>query len=196
MSLTEEDFELELRSLPGVLNVGMSHRESGEVEMVTLVIFAQNPGAIRVQATQIANLYFPDVTIAVEVADAVPSTNQVGARVALLNADFDEVAGVCEVQLAFEGRIGVGRAESGPLIGGVEGTLAALRNLDCEIPFYLEAVTTVPTVRGWPVVVTLRSFSDDVDLFGIAQSGGEPLAAARATLNALNRFLTNSNNLS
>ena len=33
---TEEDFELELRSLPGVLNVGISHGDSGEVDAVTL----------------------------------------------------------------------------------------------------------------------------------------------------------------
>lgn len=193
MSITEEDFELELRSLPGVLNVGMSHGESGEVEMVKLVILGQNPGPIRTQATQIANLYFPDVTIELEVADAAQATNQVASRVALLSADFDEPSGLCEVRLAFEGRVGVGRAESGRLIGAVEGTLAALRDLGCEIPFYLEAVNTVASVRGWPVVVTLRSFSDDVDLFGISQSDGDPLSAARATLNALNRFLTNSN---
>ncbi len=192
MSITEEDFELELRSLPGVVNVGIAHDEDDEVEMVTLVIIGQNPVTIRTQATQIANLYFPDVTIVVELADSASSTNQGGARVALLNADFDEKAGECEVQLAFEGRIGVGRAESGPLIGGVEGTLAALRNLDYEVPYYLDAVTTVPTIRGWPVVVTLRSSADDADLYGIAQSEGESLSAARATLNALNRFLTNA----
>jgi hypothetical protein len=194
MSITEEDFELELRSLPGVVNVGISHDDGDEVEMVTLVIVAQNPATIRTQATQIANLYFPDVTIVVEVADNATSMNQGGARVALLNADFDETAGECEVQLAFEGRVGVGRAESGPLIGGVEGTLAALRNLDYEIPYYLDAVATVPTIRGWPVVVTLRSFAEDADLFGIAQSDNESLSAARATLSALNRFLTNARN--
>jgi len=191
MSITEEDFELELRSLPGVLNVGMSHGDSGDVEAVKLVILGQSPGPIRTQATQIANLYYPGVTIELEVADAAQSTSQVTSRVALLSADFDEVSGVCEVRLAFEGRVGVGQAKSGRLIGAVEGTLAALKDVDREIPFHLEAVTTVPTVRGCPVVVTLRSFTDDVDLYGIAQSDGDPLSAARATLNALNRFLTN-----
>jgi len=29
ISSSEEDFELELRSLPGVLNVGISHAENG-----------------------------------------------------------------------------------------------------------------------------------------------------------------------
>jgi hypothetical protein len=193
MSITEEDFELELRSLPGVLNVGMIHRDNGEVEKVKLVIQGPNAGPIRAQATQIANLYFPDVTIELEVADTVQAISQVASRVALLSAEFDDAAGVCEVRLAFEGRVGVGRADSGRLIGAVEATLAALRDLRCEIPFYLEAVNTVAAVRGGPVVVALRSFADDVDLFGIAQSDGDPLSGARATLNALNRFLTNTN---
>ena len=35
MSRTDEDFELELRSLPGVLNVAMSHRDNGDVDEVT-----------------------------------------------------------------------------------------------------------------------------------------------------------------
>jgi len=57
MSSTEEDFELELRSLPGVLNVGIKHRDNGDVEGVTLVVFGQDPGAVRVIAMQIAVSY-------------------------------------------------------------------------------------------------------------------------------------------
>jgi hypothetical protein len=193
MSTTEEDFELELRTLPGVLNVGIDHGTNGEVEGITLVVIGQNPGTIRTLATQIANLYFPEVSITVEVADTVASVSSgESARVALLSADFDEAAGVCQVQLAYAGRVGVGTSSNGSLIGAAEGTLAALRDLDCEIPFYLEAVANVPTVRGWPVVVTLRSYTNDGELFGIAQSDGDLMSAARATLNALNRFLTNS----
>jgi len=60
MSSTEEDFELELRSLPGVLNVGIKHRDNGDVEGVTLVVFGQDPGAVRVIAMQIVSLYYPD----------------------------------------------------------------------------------------------------------------------------------------
>ncbi len=55
MSIAEEDFELELRTLPGVLNVGMSYDEQGDVTSVTLVITGEGPGEIRTQATQIAN---------------------------------------------------------------------------------------------------------------------------------------------
>ena len=51
-------------------------------------------------------------------------------------------------------------------------------------------VVNVATVRGWPVIVTLRSHSNDGDRFGIAQSEGDFLAAAKATLDALNRFLS------
>ena len=193
MSTTEEDFELELRTLPGVLNVGIEHSSSGDVEGITLVVIGQNPGTTRTLASQIANLYFPNIAITVEVADTVTSiSSSESSRVALLSADFDESAGVCEVQLAFEGRIGIGTSPNGSLIGAAESTLAALRDLECEVPFYLEAVANVPTVRGWPVVVTLRSYTNDGELFGIAQSDGDLLSAARATLNALNRFLSNS----
>ena len=38
MSATDEDLELELRSLPGVLNVEIRHLESGEVDVVTLIV--------------------------------------------------------------------------------------------------------------------------------------------------------------
>ena len=45
MSRTEEDFELELRSLPGVLNVGKTHRDNGDVDVVTLVVNSKDPSA-------------------------------------------------------------------------------------------------------------------------------------------------------
>ena len=50
-----------------------------------------------------------------------------GPRVALIRADYDTTDGFCEVQLSVDGRTGIGRAGSGPLIGGAEATLAALR---------------------------------------------------------------------
>ena len=47
MSSSEEDFELELRSLPGVLNVGISHAENGIVDAVTLFVRDQDSDAVR-----------------------------------------------------------------------------------------------------------------------------------------------------
>jgi len=45
-------------------------------------------------------------------------------------------------------------------------------------------------VRGWPVIVTLRPHANDDDRHGIAQAETELISATKATLNALNRFLS------
>jgi hypothetical protein len=191
MSPTDEDFELELRSLPGVVNVGMTHRDNGDVDAVTLIVNGEDPGAIRSVALQIASLYYPEAIVTVEDANhAVIARGGGGARVALVRADFSTDDGVCEVLLSYGGRVGIGRAESGPLIGGAEATLLALRDLGLEVPFYLMAVNSVATVRGWPVIVTLRSLSNDGDRVGMAQSEGDLVSSAKATLSALNRFLS------
>jgi hypothetical protein len=191
MSPTEEDFELELRSLSGVLNVEIRHRDNGDVDAVTLIVTGQDPSAIRVMATQIVNLYYTEATVIVEDASKAISPREVQAvRVALVRTDFNTENGSCEVELSYSGRMGVGRAGSGQLFGGAEATLSALRELGYNIPFYLLTVMSVATVRGWPVIVTLRPFSEGADMFGIAQSDDDVAAAAMATLDALNRFLT------
>jgi hypothetical protein len=94
------------------------------------------------------------------------------------------------VRLSFNGRLGVGRAGSGPLIGGAEATLAALRDLGYDIPYSLMTVTNVTNGRDWPVIVTLRSHSNDDDRFGIARNDDDLIGAVKATLNSLNRFVS------
>src|SRR5579863_8722865 len=126
MSPSEEDFELELRSLPGVLSVGVDHRDDGEIGGVTLFVRGQDPESVR--------------HVALQVASRAPSSRRgEGGRVALTRTDFNVHEGVSEVELSFAGRQGVGRAGSGPLIGGSEATLAALRELGYEVPFFLVA---------------------------------------------------------
>jgi hypothetical protein len=191
MSPSEEDFELELRSLPGVMSVGVDHRESGEVEAVTLFVRGQDPESVRHVALQVASLYYPTAAVTVEDANRAPNSHgHAGSRVALTGTDFNVHEGVSEVQLALNGAVGVGRSGSGPLIGGAEATLAALRDLGYEVPFFLVAVNNIATARGWPVIVTLRSLSDEGDRIGIAQSNGDLQSAAKATLDALNRYLS------
>lgn len=187
MSTTEEDFELELRSLPGVLNVAME-RVGDDVGSVTLLVYGPSLTETETVARQIANLYFPGVQIVVEDANREVKPASSGSRVVLTRAEFDPSNGGCEVELEYLGRSAVGATGSGPLIGGAEATLAALRELGFEIPFTLLAVTNVTALRNWPVIVTLRSLQDGGDRFGVAQADEDVLAAARATLDALNRF--------
>ena len=191
MSRTEEDSELELRSLPGVLNVGITHRDMGEVDVVTLIVNSKDPVQTKFVATQIASLYYPEAAIVVEDANrALASQRDGGPRVALVRADYDTTDGFCEVQLAYDGRVGVGRAGSGPLIGGAEATLAALRDLGYDVPYSLMTVTNVTNGRDWPVIVTLRSLANEADRFGIARSEDDLVSAVKATLDSLNRFLS------
>jgi hypothetical protein len=127
MSPTEEDFELELRSLSGVMNVEIRHRENGDVDAVTLITHGQDPSALRVMATQIVNLYYTDASVIVEDASRAMAPREAHAeRVALVRAEFHTETGNCEVELSFQGKSGYGRAGSGQLFGGAEATLAAL----------------------------------------------------------------------
>ena len=189
----EEDFELELRSLPGVVNVGIAHAEDGDVESVVLTVRNQNPEAVRESAIQVASLYFPDAAVILEEARSARQDRgavAAAARISLEGAEFNEHDGVSEVRLSFAGRTGVGRAGSGPLIGGAEATLAALRDLGNVIPFYLMGVTKVDTEIGCSVIVALRSLSANDDRMGIALAHDDLLAAAKATLDSLNRYLS------
>ncbi len=106
-----------------------------------------------------------------------------------MNTSFDPETGSSEVELNFAGRLGKGHARSGQLIGGAEATLAALRDLGIEVPYYLASVVNFATPRGWPVVVTFRPFANDSDMYGIALAENDVTSAAMATLNALNRVI-------
>jgi hypothetical protein len=187
----EEDFELELRSLPGVVNVGINHLEDGEVDAVVLSIRNHDPELIRESAVQVTSLYFPNATVILEEASAaVPLRGGYIARITLAAAEFNEHDGMSEVHLTHGGRTGIGRAGSGPLIGGAEATLGALRDLGYVIPFYLMGVSKVDTVIGHSVIVAFRSLANDDDRMGIASADGDLVSAAKATLDALNRYVT------
>lgn len=199
ISPTEEDFELELRALPGVVNVGFRYSEKGDVDAVSLVVHSDDAGPVRVVAKQIVSLYYPNATVNVEEMKPEPAAARTGSsvdsgRVALVRAEFNSHEGFCEVHLNVNGRVGVGRSQNGPLIGGAEATLDALRQLDFDVPFYLVGSVNVATVRGWPVIVTLRPRANEADRHGIAQAETELVSSAKATLNALNRFLSQLEN--
>ncbi|MGC8498554.1 MAG: hypothetical protein ACP5OV_03515 [Acidimicrobiales bacterium] len=183
----DEDFEIELRSLPGVLNVAIEHDVTAGGR-VTLLVVGPHPGKTAQAALQVASLYYPDITVVVEQAAEASPVVVGDARVILVRADYDVAAGSCEVELTHRGRVGIGHSSSGPLIGGAEATLLALRDLGYDVPFRLAGATTVPALRTWPVLVTMRSTADGQERFGVALAGDDVVAAARAALDALNRY--------
>lgn len=121
-------------------------------------------------------------------------------RIALLTARFDPVSGTSEVALGADGAHAVGRAAAGPLVGGAQATLAALGVLGVDVPFYLRSVGRARDLPGEPVVVVLAprlraadgTAPDPLarDRVGVASGEVEVEAASRATLGALNRFLS------
>ena len=188
-SRIEEDFELELRSLPGVLNVAVTRHEDDSVDVVTLLVYGLNVKETEGVAAQIASLYFPEAKIVVEDANNVltPSAAE-NFRVVLTRATCDDDGGACEVELNYRGRSAKGHSCSGPLIGGAESTLMALRDLGYDVPFSLASVTSMPASKSWPVIVVMRAITDGSERYGIAQADDDVVAAAKATLDALNRF--------
>ena len=189
-SRSDEDLELELRSLVGVLSVNVNYDERGDAAAVTLLVISPDLETTRSEALQILSFYYPEASLVIEQAnDAVREMSRDHSRVAIVGVEFDQSAGSAEVTLQYNGRTGVGRSVSGPLIGGADATLAALRDLGVELPFSLLSVNSVSLVNRWPVIVSLRSMRNDTDRMGLALADGELLSAVKATLNALNRFL-------
>lgn len=122
------------------------------------------------------------------------------ARVSLLSAAFDPERGTSEVSLAVGGARGTGRAAAGPLAGGAQATLNALRALSIDVPFYLVSAERAHGVPGEPVVVVLapkrtglepggEGTGTAVERLGVATGTEDVETASRATLGALNRHL-------
>lgn len=117
-------------------------------------------------------------------------------RVVLEHAGFDPATGTSEVALARGERRATGRAAAGPLAGGAQATLSALGALGLDVPFYLRSADRARDVPGEPVVVGLEWRGEEtaaggrMGRMGVAVGDGEVEAASRATLGALNRYLT------
>jgi hypothetical protein len=191
MSTTDTDFEFELRALPGVLSVEIERDAAGEVGSVTLLVSANGEQAVQGAALTITSLYYPDASVTVVGTNRAQlrsaDTGRPG-RVAVVGVSSGE-DGAITVNLRYRGEDSSGTSMNGPLIGGAEATLEALRGLDCHIPFYLNSVTRVASAMDAPVVVVLRSVIDTTERLGVAQSDDDLTAAVRATLNALNRHI-------
>lgn len=129
-----------------------------------------------------------------------PGTSAVGRaksepRVSLVDARFDAAAGVSEVVLARGSARGRGSFPAGPLPGGAQATLAALGNLGLDVPFYVVSAGRTSSTPGEPVVVVLAARRGEqvagaAERLGVAAGRDDVETASRATLSALNRFLS------
>jgi hypothetical protein len=185
-----EDLELELRLLPGVINVGFGSVDDDRSVEVILVAVHPEPD-LSATAERLARAYRTAATVEiVTVGDAVDAAPELGSpdddRVRLVTARYDPDGPECEVTVALLDRIGVGRATDGPLLGAAAATLQALSSLGLTLPAHLVSVSTQSGVANSPVRVILGD-GDDAWV-GVAQADSEPESASRATLDAFNRF--------
>ena len=106
----------------------------------------------------------------------------------VLHARRDEV----EVHLAYGGQRTIGRGDiGGGPAAAANATIDALRGLRLTVPFSVKsAASGLNGPTGDAVMVVLASEPPGMNRFGVSAGGTASEAAARATLHALNRYLS------
>ena len=217
--LALDDLELELRKLPGVRSAGFDARDELLIVQLHVLPSAAAEGSLPLAATRIAARH-ADRPVAVEVVrwrepdgnaaaapaaaapspaattpdhpadeSEPPSTRRLRLLAVLSFPDTDEL----EVHLILDGRRTIGRAPaSRGLVAALDATLAAIA--DFEFPFspaprWARALESTQEEALIAVALDEGDPSERV-LYGVA-SGATPIdAAARATLDAINRRVT------
>jgi len=212
-----DDLELELRKLPGVRAAGFEERDDmllvqlhvadrGERIEQPLPVSASRiaarhsdrPVAVEVVRWRaLPGTQPPPVVAAATVAEPAPAEEEEARHRARLLAvlafpDTDEL----EVHLILEGKRTIGRAAaSNGLVGAVEATIDAVRGLGAGIEpraKWARALDDTHDDERVVVAVALEGVDDDGATlqYGLA-AGASPIdAAARSTLDALNRRLS------
>jgi hypothetical protein len=187
------EVELELRLLPGVVNVGLGSPEPSGHVAVTLVVLDPEPD-LEETATRVARSLHSAATVEVVDLSPPPPHNQGTARlvapderVALVASSVDE-SGEASVELSWRGSAARASGSGGPLIGTAKATLGALRGLGIDLEAGLGSVSTGRGVTNSPVRVILRAERSETEFVGIAQAGSAQESTARATLAAFNRY--------
>jgi hypothetical protein len=188
------ELELELRLLPGVVNVGFGPVEPTGHVAVSIVTFDPEPDLERV-ATRVARVYQSSASVeiidlsspvAIEISDTVVNSDE---RVALVDSSLDDSTGHAIVVLSWMGNSASGTGTAGALIGPAMATLKALDGLGITMAVSLSSVSSGQGVANPPVRVILRSEHDDSEFVGVARGSNEAESAARATLAAFNRYV-------
>jgi hypothetical protein len=214
-----DDLELELRKLPGVRAAGFEERDDMLFVQLHVADKADKTEVpVPVSASRIAARH-SDRPVAVEVVrwrSVSPTPKAVAAAPAAIESqtdvahygeagesrrarllavlafpDTDEL----EVHLILEGKRTIGRAAaSSGLVGAVDATIDAIRSLGA--PFeprakWARALEDAAEDERVVVAVALEEADEDAQLqYGLA-AGASPIdAAARSTLDALNRRLS------
>jgi len=188
-----DQLELELRRLPGVAGVGFSDDE-GMVVVHVLAAMPEGLSALRRQIVQRARGFVdrPLVVDVQEVRVAPPEASERG-RVKLVAVRVEAFTQEMEVHLLHAGVHSIGRAAAGSPTDAVGATMQALVDLGANLPFKVEAAATpVATDDEQQAVIVILEPEGELrgTRYGVARGETVEEAAARATLHALNRYLS------
>ena len=181
--------ELELRQLPGVCLVTFDERED-----VLVVQLGVEPGSdvdlVRDRAARATDSHIEREAVVEVVGASAPRPPESARRVRLL-ATIALPDGEIEVHLAMGERRTIGRRrQADATAAAVEAALDALGAMDLTIPFSLRWVGPIGENSEHAIAVSLRASDGSGGRYGVASAPEPTEAAARATLAALNRFLS------
>lgn len=189
MSEELDALELELRRLPGVVGVGFSGAETA----VTVHLFAPGNGArdeLRRRASQLAQMHLDGAIVEIDDGNGPVEPGE-GSRVRLIAVRVDQAEGEVEVHLSHGERRTVGRGPSQALRSSAEATFDALVQLGAHLPFTIGEVLAIGQEGVQTVLVALQpKHPSGGTRHGAADGARLEEAAARATLHALNRWLS------
>lgn len=175
--------ELELRRLPNVAYVGFTDRPDTLVVQV-LALATPDPGALRIQAERACRAHLERPFVVEIAGGSRPS------RIRLLDVQLVKEEEVqVEVRLGYEGMCTVGRARGNDPTAAASATFEALQALGADVPFQVEAAALFEHVLGEGVMLVLGS-EHSGQRYGVAAGASIEQAAVRATLHALNRYLS------
>lgn len=180
--------ELELRRLPNVSYVGFLDRDDALVVQL-LALGAPDPTGLRASAERCCSSHL-DRPFVVEIAGGTRPTRIriLDVRTAQADDTLDRNTEI-EVHLAYEGVRTIGRAKAGDPSAAAAATFEALKRLGARVPFRVDAAALFEHTMGEGVMLVLGS-STAGERYGVAAGETVEMAAVRATLHALNRYLS------
>jgi hypothetical protein len=188
--------ELELRRLSNVSYVGFMDRQDALVVQL-LALGAPDPGSLHSAAERICHAHL-DRPFIVEIAGATRPTRIKIIDVRTSAGEDDQQNhdngnghsdAEIEVHLAYEGVRTIGRAKAGDPSAAAAATFEALKRMGARVPFRVEAAALFEHTMGEGVMLVLGS-STAGERYGVAAGETVEMAAVRATLHALNRYLS------
>jgi hypothetical protein len=181
--------ELELRRLPGVAGVGFTEDE----DVLCVHVEANATSGIAALRRQVVlhSRASIDRAVVVDIHESDAAVADRG-RVKLVAVRIERFSQEMEVHLAHRGVHTVGRGSAGSPTDAVDATMQALVDLGAELPFKVEAASAPVSNEAEQAVIVILEPEDDGSgtRYGVARGSTIEEAAARATLHALNRYLS------